>query len=70
MSGEEAGGAVECGVRLVEAAVVVLEDVGESGPVFHRDLDVVGARTAGRPDRVVEQHLVRSDLDEQGGAVR
>ena len=67
---EEAGRPVQGGVRLVEPAVVVLEDVRQAGPDFEGDLDVVGARAAGQPDGVVEQHLVRRRPGRAAGAAR
>ncbi|MYS68857.1 hypothetical protein GTY88_00160 [Streptomyces sp. SID5926] len=49
MGGEEARGAVECGVRFLRAAVVELVDVGEAGPQADRLVTVgrwcAGART-------------------------
>lgn len=67
MSGEEVGGAVECGVRLFEAAVLALVDVREARPDLQGGLDIGGAPAGGQADRVVEEHLVRADLHEQRG---
>ncbi|MEU7468489.1 hypothetical protein AB0A94_08020 [Streptomyces sp. NPDC044984] len=57
MGSEEAGGAVECGGRLVEAAVAMLEDVGEAGPDLECDLDIVGelAITVGAVGKAVDR---------------
>jgi hypothetical protein len=65
MCGYEPCGLVERRVRLVETSVVVLVDVREVATDLQRDVDVVGTRAAGQADRVVEQELVRADLDQQ-----
>src|SRR5256885_12607128 len=52
--------------RFVEDPVIGLEDVGHPGGDVEGDLDVGGGSLPGEADCLVEEHHVRSRLDDQG----
>src|SRR5437773_10948667 len=65
MRREKLSGSVERRARFVEDWVVGLEDVGHLRGDVERDLDVGGGSLLREADGVVEEHLVRSGLDDQ-----
>jgi hypothetical protein len=62
----EGGGGLQRGVGLVEHHGERLEDVRYLGPDLQFDVDVVFGGAGCQPYGVVQQDLVRADLDEQG----
>ena len=64
---DEPGGPVEGGVGFVEEGGEGLEDVRDAGSDVQDDGHVVGCGLRGEAGGVVEEHLVRSGLDQQRG---
>ncbi len=60
---------VEGLVGFVQCSEVELEDVRAFGGHLQRHIDVVPAGVRGQPDRVVQEHLMGADLDQQRGKV-
>src|SRR6478752_5540245 len=65
MCRQEPSGSGQRRGSLVEDRVVGLEDVGDPGGDVEGDLDIGGGRALREAERVVEEHLVRSGLDDQ-----
>jgi hypothetical protein len=66
MRRQQLSGSVQCGGRFVEDRVVGLENVWHPRGDVERDLDVGGGGLPREADRVVEEDLVSSGLDDQG----
>ena len=66
MRRQELSGSVQCRGRFVEDRIEGLEDVRHPGGDVEDDLDVGGGGLSREADGVVEENLVRSDLDDQG----
>ena len=66
MRRQELSGSVQRRDRFVEDRVIGLEDVGDAGGDVEGDFDVGGGSLPGEADGVIEENLVRSDLDDQG----
>ena len=66
MSAEKGAGALEGRLAFVEMGGEGLEHVGYPGHDFEGDLDIVGGRLYCEADGVVEEDLVRADLDQEG----
>src|SRR3954463_12408553 len=66
MRRQELSGPVQRRGRFVEDRVIGLEDVRHPGGDVERQLDVGGGSLSREADGVVEEHLVRSGLDDQG----
>jgi len=62
---DEAGDPVEGGVAFVEEGGECLEDVRDTGGDVQDDGHIVGCCLAREAGGVVEEHLVRSGLDQQ-----
>src|SRR5579859_435916 len=66
MRRQELSGSVQRGGPFVEDRVIGLEDVRYTGCDVEGDLHVANGGLPGEADGVVKEHLVRSDLDDQG----
>jgi hypothetical protein len=60
-------GSIERRGRFVEHRVIGLEDVGHPGGDVECNLNVGDGSLPGEADGVVEENLMRSDLDDQAG---
>src|ERR1700704_3554832 len=66
MRRQELSGSVQCSGPFVEDRREGLEDVRHPRSDVEHDLDVGGGGLLREADGVVEENLVRSDLDDQG----
>jgi hypothetical protein len=67
MRRQELSGSVQCGGCFVKDRVIGLEDVGHPRGDVEGNLDVGGGGMSREADGVVEENLVSSGLDDQGG---
>src|SRR5690348_5319405 len=66
MRGKELSCPVQGSGRLVEDGIEALENMRHKRGDVEADLDVGGGGLAREPDRVIEEDLVTSTLDDQG----
>ena len=64
---QEAGSPVERRSGLIEEARIRLEDVRDARGDIERDRDIGDGGPCGEPERVAQEDLVGTDLDEQRG---